>query len=286
MKKNAFTLVEVIIVIAVIALLMGILLPALAKVRKSAFSLLKVSRLRNVAFAVTTYAFDNENDLPPSVARPIDSDSPWREPTVMLLASEEGTFLSISSYLRQYIDKASTMFCPHAPTKYDFLQQMWDAGSQDDEYFNSEGNRFSGTFCFYWNYVGYLRQKEKPFKGPATNSDGNAHSKLLATDYCGWGHWRNILKYHTHQAYGCCDKLNNSKVTQGTPVSAAFWSRQQATPNPQDVSVNLNACYLDGHVDDYDTSQVAIMNVARNLEGSQPCTSGPSPGDFYIPAGR
>lgn len=64
MKRKGFTLVELMIVIAIIALLMGILMPALAKVRQMAQRLVCGTNLRAISTAMITYAADNDDKFP------------------------------------------------------------------------------------------------------------------------------------------------------------------------------------------------------------------------------
>ena len=57
--ERAFTLIELLVVISIIALLIGILLPALGAARKTARSLVCSSNARSIALANTIYAVDN-----------------------------------------------------------------------------------------------------------------------------------------------------------------------------------------------------------------------------------
>ncbi|MHC4313984.1 MAG: type II secretion system protein, partial [Planctomycetota bacterium] len=52
------------VVIAIIALLMGILMPALARVRQIAFRMVCGSNLSGIGRAMLIYANDYDNDLP------------------------------------------------------------------------------------------------------------------------------------------------------------------------------------------------------------------------------
>ena len=60
----AFTLVELLVVIAVIALLIGVLLPALASARNSARSMASANNMRQIATSFLTYATDYDQKFP------------------------------------------------------------------------------------------------------------------------------------------------------------------------------------------------------------------------------
>lgn len=59
--NRAFTLIELLVVISIIALLVGILLPALGAARQSAKSIVCMSNCRQIGTASTTYTVDNKD---------------------------------------------------------------------------------------------------------------------------------------------------------------------------------------------------------------------------------
>lgn len=69
-KPRAFTLVELLVVIAVIAILVAFLLPALNKARESASRTRCISNTRQLTFALTAYVADWRGYFPPNHQSP------------------------------------------------------------------------------------------------------------------------------------------------------------------------------------------------------------------------
>lgn len=63
-KNSAFTLIELLVVISIIALLIGILLPALGAARDSARSIQSLSNLRQIGIGTAAWANDRQDNLP------------------------------------------------------------------------------------------------------------------------------------------------------------------------------------------------------------------------------
>ena len=119
---RGFTLVELLVVISILSVLMGILIPVLAKARRQARMVLCIVNQRHIVNALSLYATDNDARYPESVATiTFGNNWHWQEPTMMTACRPRPSYThrSISAYLHSYIEDASIMFCPSAPVKYE-----------------------------------------------------------------------------------------------------------------------------------------------------------------------
>ena len=278
-EGHGFTLIELLVVMSIISLLLSISLPALNRVRQQARTLLGTSNQREIVRAVNLFALDHDDQYPESVATqgPLATWN-WREP--MVLASRMNgprKYRSMSAYLRLYLEDARTLHCPKAPQPYTYLRAAWEAGEAWDNLDTPMVlDQVSGTYCFYWNYTGLLEDREYLFHGPRNTIGGRGRSTLLVTDYLGFGHNRSP------DAYGSCEKFQGASVTEESPFSSAYWSGRGS--GALDVpAVKLHASYVDGHVEDYSSSDTSIMRVISKPATSEPYPQGIGPGKFYLP---
>ncbi len=63
-NRGAFTLIEVLVVIGILALLLALLLPSLASARESTRKVVCVSNLHQIGLAIQSYASDNHRRIP------------------------------------------------------------------------------------------------------------------------------------------------------------------------------------------------------------------------------
>ena len=189
------------------------------------------------------------------------SDWSWYDPAVLTGKEKRSPQLhrSMSAYLHAYLPDARTVFCPSAPQQYKYLQESWDAGDNWDNPDNDlPSDPVNGTYCFFWNYVGYLGGPRELFQGPSGPASGGRHSQLLVSDYFGYGHWR------TPDSFASCEKLPGGDILEEQWLVSAWW-KAAGDPNEGMPQVKLRAAYTDGHVETYypnETSATARLHGA------------------------
>lgn len=239
-----------------------------------------INNQHQIERSVNFFAENNDEKYPESVAT-LQSVRHWNwtDPRMMICEKpRKGQYhRSMSAYLHGYVEDASIMYCPNAPRKYKYLQRAWDAGEEwDNPDTAMDTDSLSGTYCFYWNYIGYLKERNRPFKGPRTTLDGRRRSKLLMSCYFGYDHHRSS------NAYGSCERFKDSGIAFGKDLSSAYWFCDN-NADLDKIGIKLHAVYTDGHVGSYSASDVVTMKVSKNPDGTIPYEDWLGLGDFYLP---
>jgi general secretion pathway protein G len=130
-RRRAFTLVELLAVIAIIGVLAAIILPVVNRVRKAARSAVCIKNLQNIGVAFQLYAADNRDLFPAPRFRsdsvPITeknrSEKNWNVEIAPYLARSVATFSKLSTGADTYA------FCPEYVLLYKNHPKFGDGGS-------------------------------------------------------------------------------------------------------------------------------------------------------------
>jgi prepilin-type N-terminal cleavage/methylation domain-containing protein/prepilin-type processing-associated H-X9-DG protein len=146
--RRAFTLVEMLVVIAVIVILAALLLPALAAGQQKARKAACLSNLRQVGLAITLYANDNSGNIPygPKAAAftsPLDLYPSTGAPT-SLISLSSGAPVGLGLLLSQQLSaQPRVLFCPGSDQSLNAEAQLANVGASQAQcsfYYRHAGN--------------------------------------------------------------------------------------------------------------------------------------------------
>jgi len=190
MRRDGFTLVELLVVISIIALLLGILLPALQKAREQTQRIICMSKLRNFSTAHKLYQAETNKYLPHTSYEPY---TPWYNNDYFRKAlglreatDEEKTRRPIGEIQewqpnmpRKFICPSATYALTHGENGLYAVDRSYGVNIDGDYYAKKQG-------------VGNLSDKESWVKQPST--------KLFMADALDW--WISYYFCHKYLEYG------------------------------------------------------------------------------------
>jgi prepilin-type N-terminal cleavage/methylation domain-containing protein len=171
-SRRAFTLIELFVVIAIIAILASLLLPALSKAKNKAQSVACLSNLKQVGLSLNFYADANQNRVPSSLsfgAVALDYNSAANAVGKTYLYGGVPKLLSVGNY--------NIFWCPSDKTLKPSVPTVKDMDETSYRY----------RFVIWWNTCAFpgLKDSEfaKPFAQVVYHEDYDYHYNRLKDQY-------------------------------------------------------------------------------------------------------
>lgn len=139
-RHHGFSLIELLVVISIVAVLAGMLLPAVGMVKRQARSMTCQSNLRQIGMAATAYANEWDGLFPQYTG----SNSEWHWHTGI------GSYLDIDAYpvAGNYVRIAPVLDCPGMPND----PASWKCGYQVNDHVYNGRKFFTRRSLFSWGH--------------------------------------------------------------------------------------------------------------------------------------
>jgi prepilin-type N-terminal cleavage/methylation domain-containing protein len=218
-RQRGFTLVEMLVVIAIIVVLMAILFPVFSRVRERARKMTCINNLSQLATALKRYQSDNSGRFPPA--------------PVFVNGRYYGGF---SALYPDYIDKTDILICPDdlavRPVRAQAAQNLYS--SYNGKAVDPAGGNWDFTEVYY-NYHGY------DFSGPPggpVNSTGVDNGGLDEA-----GYFAVLMQEYNTEGLRrrAAPRLLNRSAPDNTIVTHCIYHRGGGSPaNQTEVVLRLS----------------------------------------------
>lgn len=242
--RSAFTLVELLVVIGIIALLIGILLPTLGKAQAAARTTVCLSQLRQVGMALTSYIADSKGFIPPSYYYSLSNPA------------SNTSFFDIT---QEYLPKTATKSIWTCPDAID--------GTTNQYPLTYGANR--SAHVWYWvdspllpGFTNKLVKVTKIRRSSEVISIADAAQSSGVFTTGGWLDWTDAF-----QTPDLALQANASRSLNTLPG----WSRNSDTVGNNyhirfrhNKNTRANVLFVDGHAETVDRGQLQFRNLAIN----------------------
>ncbi len=256
-SRKAFTLMELLVVISIIALLMSILMPALNKIREQARRIVCGSNLHQIALYLEFYCNDNRNYYP----QPYSLNYPWsgtnsdidgdNTPNSGLLGIIPYIFGNSSAKTSSDVGRMDILWCPSGAQKYTDEEVGSWIGSAYATFGYVQYAGYEGATCAIGTNNGMLQKAWQPLEHcpskniPHISSEGkkSRSSWITVTDINFSGFSIMASGETVKDFFPRSNHYSEGKVTQGRNAGMKM-----------DACEGSNALSVDGHVEWYNAS--------------------------------
>ena len=127
MRRNAFSIIELLVVVGIITILIALLLPTFAKARQQSQLVSCKAQLQNIGQALALYLTDNQNRYPPAPYSPTFNPRPLRLVNDYLLRYI-ATSSSESARAKLFACPADETYFARYALSYSYQQELGERG--------------------------------------------------------------------------------------------------------------------------------------------------------------
>jgi prepilin-type N-terminal cleavage/methylation domain-containing protein/prepilin-type processing-associated H-X9-DG protein len=154
-SRLAFTLIEMLVVVAILAILMALMLPTLASARDQGRKTACLSNLRQIGIAIYAYADDNDGKIPfGPKAPPFTSAGNFYPSTgapTSLVSLQSGAPVGLGLLLKEHLcNQPKALFCPGSDQTVDGTAELAKVGTNQAQ------------CSYYYRHAGVTNLFDKP----------------------------------------------------------------------------------------------------------------------------
>lgn len=161
-SQGAFTLVELLLVIAIIALLAALLLPALSTAQSKAKRTACLNNLKQAALSFQMYAADNDGKLAENLPMPSQNSNSWVLGNMKVSSDSTNLTLIREGKLFPYASQVALYRCPADPSRTGNTPRVRSYSMN-----SWIGSRYMDTYPRATGYRTFIRDSELSAAGPA-----------------------------------------------------------------------------------------------------------------------